>query len=126
MTQWGSYQEGKAQLQQWMDTVEQEVEVALPQQPGLKEKVSLLERLRAIEADTDSHSATLSRLNEKATELFEKTGDQAFAEDLREDLSAQFSDITVVIKVNLMALLFCYVSVMLSYAVLKFLVDPHH
>lgn len=103
MTQWSSYQEGKAQLQQWMDTVEQEIEVALPQQPGLKEKISLLERLRAIEADIDSHSAALSRLNEKATELFEKTGDQAFAEEPRAELTAQFSDITAVIKVIFMA-----------------------
>lgn len=100
MTQWSSYQEGKAQLQQWMDTVEQEIEVALPQQPGLKEKVSLLERLRAIEADIDSHSAALSRLNKKATELFEKTGDQVFAKEPTAELNAQFSDITTVIKVS--------------------------
>lgn len=105
MTQWSSYQEGKAQLQQWMDTVEQEVEVALPQQPGLKEKISLLERLRAIEADIDSHSAALNRLNEKAIELFEKTGDQAFAEAPRAELNTQFSNITAVIKVKLMDLL---------------------
>lgn len=105
MSQWSSYQEGKAQLQQWMDTVEQELDVALPQQPGLKEKMSLLERLRAIEADIDSHSGALSRLNDKATELFEKTGDHVFAEEPRTDLSAQFSDITEVIKVKLIALL---------------------
>lgn len=104
MTQWSSYQEGKAQLQQWMDTVGQEVEVALPQQPGLKEKVSLLERLRAIEADTDNHTARLNRLNEKALELFEKTGDQAFTEELRTELNAQFSEITAVIKVKLVVL----------------------
>ncbi|TSO25166.1 Nesprin-1 [Bagarius yarrelli] len=98
VTQWNSYNEGKAQLQQWMDTVEQELEVALPQQPGLKEKLSLLERLRAIEADIDGHSAALGRLNEKAIELFEKTGDQAFAQEPRAELNAQFSDITAVIK----------------------------
>lgn len=100
MTQWTSYQEGKAQLQQWMETVEQEIGIALPQQPGLKEKTSLLERLRAIEADVEGHSAALSRLNEKAVELFEKTGDQAFAEQPRTDLNNQFSNITTIIKVR--------------------------
>lgn len=103
MAQWSCYQEGKAQLHQWMESVEQEVGVALPQQPGLKEKVSLLERLRAIQADVEGHSAALARLNEKSAELHEKTGDQLFSEESRAEFSTQFSDITAVIKVKMMA-----------------------
>lgn len=100
MAQWGSFLESKAQLQQWMEMVEQEAGVALPQQPGLKEKASLLERLRAIQADVEVHSSALTRLNEKATELYEKTGDQAFAEGLKSEFNTQFTNITAVIKVK--------------------------
>ncbi|XP_056332550.1 nesprin-1-like isoform X3 [Danio aesculapii] len=98
VAQWSSFQESKAQLQQWMEMVEQEAGVALPQQPGLKEKASLLERLRVIQADVEVHSTALSRLNEKATELYEKTGDQAFAEGPKSDFNTQFTNITAVIK----------------------------
>ena len=112
VAQWSSYQEGKAQLQQWMESVEQEVGVALPQQPGLKEKISLLERLRALQADVEGHSAALSRLNEKAVELHEKTGDQTFAEEPRAELNSQFSDITAVIKVKMiMAFLAFFINI---------------
>uniref|UniRef100_A0A672NJW8 Nesprin-1-like n=1 Tax=Sinocyclocheilus grahami TaxID=75366 RepID=A0A672NJW8_SINGR len=98
VAQWGSFLESKAQLQQWMEMVEQEAGVALPQQPGLKEKASLLERLRAIQADVEVHSSALTRLNEKATELYEKTGDQAFAEGPKSEFNTQFTNITAVIK----------------------------
>ncbi len=101
MAQWGSFLESKAQLQQWMEMVEQEAGVALPQQPGLKEKASLLERLRAIQADVEVHSSALTRLNEKATELYEKTGDQAFAEGPKSEFNTQFTNITAVIKVKI-------------------------
>lgn len=104
MAQWSSFQESKGQLQQWMESVEQEVGMALPQQPGLKEKASLLERLRAILADVEGHSAALSRLTGKAAELHQKTGDQAFGPELRAELSAHFADITAVVKVIRLAL----------------------
>lgn len=81
--------------------VEQEAGVALPQQPGLKEKASLLERLRAIQADVEVNSSALTRLNEKATELYEKTGDQAFAEGPKSEFNTQFTNITAVIKVKI-------------------------
>lgn len=84
-----------------MEMVEQEAGVALPQQPGLKEKASLLERLRAIQADVEVHSSALTRLNEKATELYEKTGDQAFAEGPKSEFNSQFTNITAVIKVKI-------------------------
>ncbi|KTF86540.1 hypothetical protein cypCar_00031779 [Cyprinus carpio] len=98
VAQWGSFLESKAQLQQWMEMVEQEAGVALPQQPGLKEKASLLERLRAIQADVEVHSSALTRLNEKATELYEKTGEQTFAEGPKSEFNTQFTNITAVIK----------------------------
>ncbi|RXN33841.1 nesprin-1 isoform X3 [Labeo rohita] len=98
VAQWGSFLESKAQLQQWMEMVEQEAGVALPQQPGLKEKASLLERLRAIQADVEVHLTALTRLNEKATELYEKTGDQMFAEGPKSEFNTQFTNITSVIK----------------------------
>lgn len=84
-----------------MEMVEQEAGVALPQQPGLKEKASLLERLRAIQADVEVHTSALTRLNEKATELYEKTGDQAFAEGPKSEFNTQFTNITAVIKVKI-------------------------
>ncbi|XP_045574102.1 nesprin-1 isoform X3 [Salmo salar] len=95
---WSSYQESKGQLQQWMESVEQEVGLALAQQPGLKEKASLLERLRALQADVEAHTAPLARLTEKAAELHEKTGNQAFGPEQRMELNAHFADITAVVK----------------------------
>lgn len=73
--------------------------LALAQQPGLKEKASLLERLRALQADVEAHTAPLARLTEKAAELHEKTGNQAFGPEQRMELNAHFADITAVVKV---------------------------
>lgn len=99
MAQWTSFQESKGQLQQWMESVEQELGMTLPQQPGLKEKSALLERLRAIQADVDAHAAALSRLMDKAVEMHEKTGDQTFGPESRAELNAHFADISAVVKV---------------------------
>lgn len=99
MAQWTSHQENKSQMQQWMETVEQEVGITLPPQPGLKEKASLLERLRAIQADVEAHAAPLSRLTDKAVELHEKTGDHNFGPESRAELTAHFADISAVVKV---------------------------
>lgn len=99
MAQWSGFQESKAQLQQWMESVEQEFGTTLPQQPGLKEKCALLERLRAIQADVDAHASALSRLTDKAVEMYEKTGDQPFGPEARAELSAHFADISAVVKV---------------------------
>lgn len=99
MAQWSSLQEGKAQLQQWMESVEQELGMTQPQQPSLKEKSALLERLRAIQADVEAHAASLSRLTDKAIEMNEKTGDQTFGPEARADLNAHFADISAVVKV---------------------------
>uniref|UniRef100_A0A1A8H4I9 Spectrin repeat containing, nuclear envelope 1b n=1 Tax=Nothobranchius korthausae TaxID=1143690 RepID=A0A1A8H4I9_9TELE len=98
VTQWTIFLENKSQLQQWMESVDQEVGMTLPQQPGLKEKCTLLERLRAIQADVDTHAAALSRLTEKAVELHEKTGDQTFGPESRAELNAHFADISAVVK----------------------------
>lgn len=99
VAQWNSFQENKNQLQQWMESVEQEVGLTLPQQPGLKEKSTLLERLRAIHTDVDAHTSALSRLTDKAVELYEKTGDQTFGPEPRAELNAHFADIAAVVKV---------------------------
>ena len=82
-----------------MESVEQEVGMTLPQQPGLKEKSALLERLRAIQADVDAHAAALSRLTDKAVEMYEKTNDQTFGPESRAELNAHFNDISAVVKV---------------------------
>ncbi|XP_061651777.1 nesprin-1 isoform X12 [Phyllopteryx taeniolatus] len=98
VAQWSSFQESKNHLQQWMESVEQEVGMALPQQPGLKEKSTLLERLRAIQADVDAHAAALSRLTDKSVELYEKSADQTFGPESRAELNAHFADISAVVK----------------------------
>ncbi|MEQ2161686.1 hypothetical protein GOODEAATRI_012073, partial [Goodea atripinnis] len=98
VAQWTTFQENKSQLQQWMEFVEQEVGMTQPQQPGLKEKCALLERLRAIQADVDTHAAALSHLSEKAVEMNEKTGDQTFGPESRAEFHAHFADISAVIK----------------------------
>lgn len=99
VAQWSSFLESKGQVQQWMESVEQELGTTLPQQPGLKEKSALLERLRAIQADVDAHAVALSRLADKAVEMHDKTGDQTFGPDLRAELNAHFADISAVVKV---------------------------
>lgn len=100
MTQWTSFQENKCQMQQWMESVEQELGMSLPQQPGLKEKSALLERLRAIQADVDAHATVLQRLTEKAVEMHEKTADPTFGPESRAELNAHFADISAVVKVT--------------------------
>lgn len=99
VAQWSSFLESKGQVQQWMESVEQELGTTLPQQPGLKEKSALLERLRAIQADVDAHAAALSRLADKAVEMHDKTGDQTFGPESRAELNAHFADISAVVKV---------------------------
>lgn len=99
MAQWSSFKESEAQLQQWMESVEHEFGTTQPQQPGLKEKCALLERLRAIQADVEAHASALSRLMDKAVEMYEKTGDQLFGPEARAELSAHFADISAVVKV---------------------------
>lgn len=99
MAQWSSFQESRSHLQQWMELVEQEVGMSLPQQPGLKEKSTLLERLRVVQADVEAHAAALSRLTDKAVEMYEKTGDQTFGPESRAELNAHFADISAVVKV---------------------------
>ncbi|XP_037550764.1 nesprin-1 [Nematolebias whitei] len=98
VAQWSSFQENKSQLQQWMELVEQEVGMTLPQQPDLKKKCALLERLRAIQADVDTRAAVLSRLTERAVEMQEKTGDHTFGPESRAELNARFADISAVVK----------------------------
>ncbi|XP_052352542.1 nesprin-1-like isoform X4 [Oncorhynchus keta] len=104
VAQWSNYQDSKGQLQQWMESVEQEVGLALDQQPGLKEKAYLLERLRALQADVEAHAAPLARLTETAAELHEKTGDQAFGPEQRMEVNAHFADITAVVKGKVQAM----------------------
>ncbi|RXM34120.1 Nesprin-1 [Acipenser ruthenus] len=98
VAQWNSYLESESQLQQWLESVEQEVGAPMQQQPGLKEKACLLDRNRAILADVENHSAAFSRLADKAGELLEKTGDTSFRVDVQAEMRAQFGDITAVVK----------------------------
>ncbi|XP_033998692.1 nesprin-1 isoform X2 [Trematomus bernacchii] len=98
VTQWGGYLEGAAQLRCWMEAVEREVRAPLTPQPGPREKASQLERLRALLADLEDHQVALSSLEEKARELFKKTGDASFNHGARTQLQVQFDDLTVLVE----------------------------
>ncbi|XP_034001993.1 LOW QUALITY PROTEIN: nesprin-1-like, partial [Trematomus bernacchii] len=97
-SQWTLFLASHQQLLQWMQSVEQELGGALPPQVGLKEKASLLERLRGVQSDVEAHAPPLSRLMEQALELHEKTGDQTFGPEARGELSAKYSDISASVK----------------------------
>lgn len=83
-----------------MEAVEREVCAPLTPQPGPREKASQLERLRALLADLEDHQVALSGLEEKARELFKKTGDASFNHGARIQLQAQFDDLTVLVEVG--------------------------
>lgn len=100
MSQWGGYLESAAQLQNWMEAVKREVCAPLPPQPGPREKASQLERLRALMADLEDHQMALSSLEEKARELFKKTGDASFNHGARTQLQVQFDHLTALVEVN--------------------------
>ncbi|XP_010778723.1 neuronal membrane glycoprotein M6-b-like [Notothenia coriiceps] len=97
-SQWTLFLASHQQLLQWMQSVEQELGGALPPQVGLKEKASLLERLRGVQSDVEAKAPPLSRLMEQALELHEKTGDQTFGPEARGELSAKYSDISASVK----------------------------
>ncbi|XP_074471039.1 nesprin-1-like isoform X4 [Sebastes fasciatus] len=98
VSQWGGYLESAAQLRCWMEAVEREVCAPLTPQPGPREKASHLERLRALLADLEDHQVALSSLEEKARELFKKTGDAGFNHGARTQLQAQFDDLTALVE----------------------------
>ncbi|KAG2468780.1 SYNE1 protein, partial [Polypterus senegalus] len=98
VTQWTSFLEEKNQLQQWMDSVEQELSVPFQQQLGMKEKISQMERYRAILSDVENHASVLSRLEDKASEMLDKTGDASFERNEQIELRSQFHDINTVVK----------------------------
>lgn len=106
MSQWGGYLESAAQLRCWMEAVEREVCAPLTPQPGPREKASQLERLRALLADLEDHQVALSSLEEKARELFKKTGDASFNHAARTQLQAQFDDLTALVEVQIFTLSF--------------------
>lgn len=99
MSQWGGYLESATQVRCWMEAVEREVCAPLTPQPGPREKASQLERLRALLADLEDHQVALSSLEEKARELFKKTGDASFNHGARTQLQAQFDDLTALVEV---------------------------
>ncbi|CAB1447010.1 unnamed protein product, partial [Pleuronectes platessa] len=98
VTQWGGYLDSAAQLRCWMEAVEREVGGPLNPQPGPREKASQLERLRALLADLEDHQAALTSLEEKARELFKKTGDASFNHGARTQPQAQFDDLTALVE----------------------------
>ncbi|XP_028460432.1 nesprin-1-like [Perca flavescens] len=98
VSQWGGYLESAAQLRCWMEAVEREVCAPLTPQPGPREKASQLERLRALLADLEDHQVALSSLEEKARELFKKTGDASFNHCARTQLQVQFDDLTALVE----------------------------
>ncbi|CAJ1078482.1 nesprin-1 [Xyrichtys novacula] len=98
VSQWGGYLESAAQLLCWMEAVEREVCAPLTPQPGPREKASQLERLRALLADLEDHQVALSSLEEKARELFKKTGDASFNQGARTQLQAQFDGLTALVE----------------------------
>lgn len=83
-----------------MEAVEREVCAPLTPQPGPREKASQLERLRALLADLEDHQVALSSLEEKAREMFKKTGDAGFNHGARIQLQAQFDDLTALVEVG--------------------------
>lgn len=100
VSQWGGYLESAAQLQRWMEVVKREVCTPLPPQPGPREKASQLERLRALMAGLEDHQMALSSLEEKARELFKKTGDASFNHGARTQLQVQFDHLTALVEVK--------------------------
>lgn len=100
VSQWGGYLESAAQLRCWMEVVEREVCAPLTPQPGPREKASQLERLRALLADLEDHQMALSTLEEKARELFKKTGDASFNHGARTQLQVQFDNLTALVEVQ--------------------------
>lgn len=100
VSQWGVYLESAAQLRCWMEAVEREVCAPLTPQPGPREKASQLEKLRALLADLEDHQVALSSLEEKARELFKKTGDVSFNHGARIHLQGQFDDLTASVEVG--------------------------
>jgi len=104
VSQWGGYLETATQLQGWMESVKREVCAPLTPQPGPREKASQLERLRALLADLEDHQMALSSLEEKARELFKKTGDASFNHGARTQLQVQFDDLTALVEVKMLLL----------------------
>lgn len=100
VSQWGVYLESAAQLRCWMEAVERDVCAPLTPQPGPREKASQLERLRALLTDLEDHQVALSSLEEKAREMFKKTGDASFNHGARIQLQAQFDDLTALVEVG--------------------------
>lgn len=100
MSQWGGYLDSAAQLRCWMEVVEREVCTPLTPQPGPREKASQMDRLRALLTDLEDHQVALSSLEEKARELFKKTGDASFNHGARTHLQAQFDDLTALVEVR--------------------------
>lgn len=82
-----------------MEAVEREVRAPLTPQPGPREKASQLERLRALLTDLEDHQVPLSSLEEKARELFKKTGDASFNHGARSHLQVQFDNLTSLVEV---------------------------
>lgn len=99
VSQWGSFLHSAAQLRCWMEAVEREVRAPLTPQPGPREKASQLERLRALLTDLEDHQVPLSSLEEKARELFKKTGDASFNHGARSQLQVQFDNLTSLVEV---------------------------
>lgn len=82
-----------------MEAVEREVCAPLSPQPGPREKASQLERLQALLSDLEDHQVPLSSLEEKARELFKKTGDMSFNHGARSQLQVQFDNLTSLVEV---------------------------
>ncbi|TWW68818.1 Nesprin-1 Enaptin KASH domain-containing protein 1 [Takifugu flavidus] len=98
VSQWGSFLHSAAQLRCWMEAVGREVRTPLTPQPGPREKASQLERLRALLSDLEDHQVPLSSLEEKARELFKKTGDTSFNQGARSQLQVQFDNLTSMVE----------------------------
>uniref|UniRef100_A0A8C7FN26 Spectrin repeat containing nuclear envelope protein 1 n=1 Tax=Oncorhynchus kisutch TaxID=8019 RepID=A0A8C7FN26_ONCKI len=100
VAQWGCYLDSEAQLQCWLEAVEGDICGPLIPQPGLREKASQLERLQTLLADLQEHQGSLSSLEERAAELFKKTGDAAFSQEARAELQGQFDDLIALVEVR--------------------------
>ncbi|XP_061756512.1 nesprin-1-like isoform X2 [Nerophis ophidion] len=98
VSQWSGYLENASQLRGWMEAVEREVCASLTPQPGPREKALQLEKLRSLLVDLEEHQMALSSLEEKARELFKKTGDASFNHGARTQLQVHFDELTALVE----------------------------
>ncbi|XP_045150652.1 nesprin-1 [Echinops telfairi] len=98
ISQWNDYLEKKNQLEQWMESVDQQVEHPLQLQPGLKEKFALLDHFQCIVSEAEGRAGALRHLSARSRDLYQQTEDASFQDTAQQELNTQFQDIVTVAK----------------------------